>query len=108
MTKTATYDQILCKIEANYCPVHLELVNESHTHNVPENSETHFKLVLVSEHFKGLRPVQRHQAVYKTLADELQNGVHALALHLFSSEEWRVREGEVAQSPNCLGGGKKA
>ena len=30
---------------------HLELSNESYMHAVPKNSETHFKLVLVSEAF---------------------------------------------------------
>ena len=44
---------------------HLELENESHRHNVPANSETHFKLVLVSDAFQGQMPVRRHQAVYQ-------------------------------------------
>ena len=32
-------------------PLHLEVVNESHRHSVPDNAETHFKVVIVSENF---------------------------------------------------------
>jgi len=84
---------------------HLELENESHRHNVPANSETHFKLVLVSEAFQGLMPVRRHQTVYKALAEEMAGPVHALALHLFTPSEWRDQGGDVADSPDCRGGG---
>ena len=83
---------------------HLELENESHRHNVPANSETHFKLVLVSEAFQGQMPVRRHQAVYGLLGEELDGPVHALALHLFTPDEWRAQGGEVAASPDCRGG----
>lgn len=33
---------------------HLDVINESHMHNVPPGSETHFKVVVVSENFDGL------------------------------------------------------
>lgn len=99
------YQKIRNKLEENFRPEYLELVNESHMHSVPPNSETHFKLVMVSEEFKGLRPVQRHQAVYKLLAEELAGGVHALALHLYTREEWAV-QGAAPDSPACMGGGK--
>lgn len=59
-------------------PIRLDVVNESHMHNVPANSETHFKLVIVSDNFDGLSLVARHRTVNKLLADQLQNGVHAL------------------------------
>ncbi len=41
-------------------PLVLEIDNESHGHNVPKNSETHFRVVLVSEAFVGLNRVKRH------------------------------------------------
>ena len=67
---------------------HCEVINESHMHNVPPGSESHFKLVLVSSDFEGLSLVKRHQKVYKILADELANGVHALALNTLTPQEW--------------------
>lgn len=89
---------------------HFDLQNESHRHSVPANSETHFKLVLVSEAFAGLMLVRRHQQVYQLLEAEMSKGggpVHALSLHLFTPPEWRARGGEVAASPDCRGGSKQ-
>ena len=88
-------------------PLHLEVRNESHQHNVPPGSESHFKVVLVSEAFVGKRQVQRHQAVYGALAEQLRGPVHALALHTYSPEGWRDAN-QVPGSPPCLGGGAKS
>lgn len=33
---------------------HLDVINESHMHNVPKDAETHFKVVVVSDKFDGL------------------------------------------------------
>ncbi|HEY9032981.1 MAG TPA: BolA/IbaG family iron-sulfur metabolism protein [Pseudomonadales bacterium] len=84
----------------------IELLNESHMHSVPANSETHFKLTLVSDSFAGLGKVKRHQQIYQLLADELAGPVHALALHLYTPQEWQARHGAIPASPQCLGGSK--
>jgi BolA protein len=99
-------DRIHERLAATFAPVHLELENESHSHSVPPNSETHFRVVLVSDAFSGKRPVARHQAVYAALAEELAGPVHALALHTYDPAEWRERQGESPASPACLGGSK--
>ncbi len=85
---------------------HLEVVNESHSHNVPANSETHFKVTAVSADFDGKRSVARHQMIYKLLAEELAGPVHALALHTYTPDEWQQREAVSPASPDCLGGSK--
>ena len=94
------------KMRGEFKPEYLELVNESHMHSVPKNSETHFKLVLVANAFDGKRQVARHQLVYALLASEMQNGLHALALHTYSPQEWAVRNAPAPDSPQCLGGSK--
>ena len=96
---------VLKLIEGAFCPEHVELINESHMHSVPPNSETHFKLVLVSQEFEGLNKVKRHQAVYAALAEYMGNPIHALALHTYSPTEWQENS-SVAASPNCMGGSK--
>lgn len=98
-------NSIIGKLSSSFSPAHLEVLNESHMHSVPPGSETHFKVVLAADSFVGKRQVQRHQAVYACLSEELKNGVHALALHTFSPEEW-LASGNVPASPNCLGGSK--
>jgi BolA protein len=94
------------KLREAFAPLHLEVENESHMHNVPEGSESHFRVVIVSDRFDGKPLVQRHRAVNGSLADELQGGVHALALHTMTPEEWFAKGGKAPESPPCLGGGK--
>ncbi|MBM94657.1 MAG: transcriptional regulator [Oceanospirillaceae bacterium] len=79
---------------------HVEIINESHMHAGPA-TDSHFKLILVSEAFEGRRAVQRHQQVYGLLKQELDGPVHALALHLYTPAEWQ--EAEVPASPSCQG-----
>ena len=99
-------ESITAKIEAALEPLHLEVINESHRHSVPPGSESHFKVVVVSDRFEGQRLVQRHQAVNAVLAVELASGVHALSMETLTAEEWRKRGGETLASPPCLGGSK--
>jgi stress-induced morphogen len=102
---TVVENRIIHKLSESFNPAHLSVLNESYMHAVPAGSETHFKVVLAAEAFIGKRQVQRHQAVYACLADELKNGVHALALHTFSPDEWQASHA-VPASPQCLGGSK--
>ncbi|MEQ6890302.1 BolA/IbaG family iron-sulfur metabolism protein [Halomonas sp. CS7] len=96
-------DTIEAKLKALE-PDFLAVENESHRHNVPANSETHFKVTLVARRFEGLMPVKRHQQLYALLADELAGPVHALALHLFTPEEWEASGRSRPDSPDCRGG----
>lgn len=86
-------------------PAYLQVENESHRHAVPANSETHFKVTLVSSHFEGVLPVRRHQQIYALVADEMAGPVHALALHPFTPAEWEKRGGTRPDSPDCKGVG---
>lgn len=97
-------DQIIRnKIEQEFAPQELILLNESHMHSGPATN-SHFNLTLVSASFEGKRPVARHQMVYKVLADQLAGEVHAIALHLFTFEEWESAGHASKVSPNCRGG----
>jgi BolA protein len=97
-------ENIISKLTACFSPQHLDVVNESGGHNVAPGSETHFKVVLVSDTFTGQRPLARHRLVHEALAQELAGGVHALAVHTYTEPEWRQRFGNAPMSPPCLGG----
>ena len=101
-------ERIAEKLAGSLQPEHLEVVNESGNHNVPAGSETHFKVVVVSPVFEGERLIARHRRVNQALADELSGGVHALALHTYTADEWRQRFGAAPMSPPCLGGKARA
>ena len=99
-------EQVRERLSAAFSPQWLEVANESHQHSVPANSETHFRLVIVSDAFGSKRPVARHQLVYAELADLLEGPVHALAMHLYDPNEWAERQTPAPESPACLGGSK--
>lgn len=102
MTRKA---KIEVKLQSEYAPVHLDVSDESHGHNVPEGMESHFRVVIVSASFDDLPKVRRHQSVYAALAEEFKSGLHALALHLYTPDEWASRE-SAPESPACMGGSK--
>lgn len=103
MSTQATIEQ---KLTAALNPLHLEVINESSNHNVPPGSESHFKIIAVSAAFTGKPLLARHRLINAALADELQGGVHALALHTYTEQEWNEMSGNAPMSPPCLGGGK--
>jgi BolA protein len=83
--------------------VEMQVINESANHNVPPGSESHFKLVLVSDAFASLTLLARHRLINSILADELSGPVHALAIHAYTIDEWR-KQGNAPSSPQCRGG----
>ena len=104
--------QIEQKLQA-LAPQWLQVDNESHMHHVPANSETHFRVVMVSSAFDGQRLIDRQRTIHAALADELAGGVHALGLRLFTPEEWQKKESQkesqtrqhdIQPTPNCRGG----
>jgi BolA protein len=107
VTAMNTQTTIEEKLAADLAPVHLEVVNESHMHNVPAGSESHFKVTVVSPRFEGQSLVNRHRMVNQTLAEELAGRIHALALHTLTPDEWFERAGRVPDSPPCEGGSKR-
>lgn len=99
-----TEARILKKLEEALRPQELLVENESHMHNVPKGSETHFRVTVVSSAFQGKNMVQQHAMVYAALKEELKNPVHALAIQTSTPDKWGSKK---AQSPPCLGGMKR-
>ncbi len=100
---------IEAKLSAAFAPVAaLTVQNESHMHSVPPGSETHFRVVLASPRFEEVKTrIARHRLVNTELRDELQSGVHALSLQLFTPAEWAALPEDdpaLGPSPNCKGG----
>ncbi|MFN3238093.1 MAG: BolA family protein [Pseudomonadales bacterium] len=94
---------IEAKLSAALALQHLEVINESHNHNVPANSETHFKVIAVSTAFDGVTLINRHRQINEILKQELAGPVHALAIHAYTEPDWRKRNGDAPMSPPCHG-----
>ncbi|MGC6248201.1 BolA family protein [Bisgaard Taxon 45] len=97
--------ELIARLTAAFKPHFLVVENESHMHSSGRGANSHFKIVLVSEHFDGLSKVARHRKLYQFLAEDLAQGIHALALHLYTKDEWLQREETTPKSTNCVGVG---
>jgi BolA protein len=100
--QTSLHDRL---IEA-FAPAVLEVRNESHNHSVPKGAQTHFNVVVVSDAFAGKSLVARHRAVNQAVSTCFESGLHALAIHPYTADEWAARGGTFPASPPCLGGSK--
>ncbi len=80
----STADEMRRKLIAAFAPDTLDIVDESaqhagHAGHTP-GGQTHFRVRIVAESFGGMSRIERQRRIYAALAQELSNGVHALAL----------------------------
>ncbi|WP_438020540.1 BolA family protein [Sorangium sp. So ce315] len=108
MTTATRQESIQSKLVHALDPVHLDVENESRMHSVPAGSETHFKVLVVSEAFRGLSAVDRHRRVNDIVREEFRTGLHALTIRALTPDEWERQGGADFRSPACLGGSKAA
>jgi BolA protein len=80
-----TKDVITQKLTNAFAPESLRVEDESHQHEGHAGhrpgGETHFRVYIVSEAFRGKTRIARHRLVNDILSAELNGRVHALAIH---------------------------
>ena len=76
-----------------------KIINESFMHNVPKDSESHFKIVIVSNDFMNIQTIKRHKSIYKALG-KIMDEIHALSIHAFDEDEYK-KNPMVIDSPQC-------
>ena len=80
-----TQDLITEKLRKAFAPESLHVEDESHRHEGHAGhrpgGETHFRLYIASEAFRGKSRIERHRMINVALASELAGSVHALAIH---------------------------
>jgi BolA family transcriptional regulator, general stress-responsive regulator len=78
-------DVIAEKLTKAFAPASLKVIDESHQHaghaGHRPSGETHFRVYIVAEAFRGKSRLERHRMINETLGSELAGGVHALAIH---------------------------
>ena len=76
--------RITTKLTQGFAPVALQVIDESHHHaghsGARDDGESHFRVVIVAEAFRGKSRVDQHRMINAALADELKERVHALAI----------------------------
>ena len=95
----SSYDEIIDTLNSALKVESIILENESAMHNVPINSETHFKLVIVSDDFIEMTKVKRHQLVYQILVETMKK-IHALSIQAFTIQEFNANP-VILSSPDC-------
>lgn len=79
-----TKDVITEKLTQAFAPQSLQVVDESHLHEGHAGhrpgGQTHFRVHIVSDSFRGKSRVERHRLINQTLSGEFAAGVHALAI----------------------------
>ncbi len=77
-------DGMTAKLAAAFQPSHLNVIDETNQHHGhaawKESGETHFKVEITASAFAGKSRVERQRMVYAVLNEDLNAGVHALAL----------------------------
>lgn len=86
-----TQDLITEKLRNAFAPESLRVEDESHHHEGHAGhrpgGETHFRVYIVSDAFRGKSRVERHRMINAALAAELAGGIHALAIHAAAPDE---------------------
>jgi BolA family transcriptional regulator, general stress-responsive regulator len=86
-----TQDLITEKLRKAFTPVSLRVEDESHQHaghaGHRPGGETHYRIYIVSDAFRGKSRLERHRMINATLSAELSGGVHALAIHAAAPDE---------------------
>lgn len=80
----AVAERLAAALNEAFSPTRLEVVDESHLHHghagARPEGETHFRVTVVADAFRGRSRVERHRMVNAAVADELAGPVHALAI----------------------------
>lgn len=95
--------EIRMKLVKKLDPIYLDVINDSYLHSVPPGSETHFKVIIVSEMFSGKPLIEMHRLVNNALREELQKGVHSVSINARTPEDWRKNKYLTPAVP-CRGG----
>lgn len=86
-----TADIITEKLTAAFAPESLRVEDESHQHEGHAGhrpgGQTHFRVYIVAEAFRGKSRIERHRLINNALSSELAGSVHALAIHAKSPDE---------------------
>ena len=89
-----TADLITKKLSEAFTPQSLKVLDESHQHEGHAGhrpgGQTHFRVYIVSEAFKGKTRIERHRMINQLLSAELAGSVHALAIHAAAPGEDEV------------------
>ncbi|KII62472.1 BolA-like protein 1 [Thelohanellus kitauei] len=94
--------QIINKLTQSLQPAFINVINESPNHG-NGTAESHFRILVTSEKFRGLLRIERHRLIYQILEQEMKM-IHAISIEAKVPTDSELQQGS---SPPCVGGHKK-
>ncbi len=83
-------ERIREKLQKNFTPIVLDVIDDSEAHRghggYREGGGTHFNVIIKAEAFNGLNRVGQQRLINKALAQEFEDGLHALSLVVQSAD----------------------
>ena len=76
-------EQMTQCLEKELSPISISITDDSHLHAGHAGARSgkgHFSLDIISEQFKGISSIKRHQLVYKALTEMMESDIHALSI----------------------------
>jgi BolA family transcriptional regulator, general stress-responsive regulator len=86
----ARVDRIRTALSQALSAREIEVIDDSHLHAGhagARDGRGHYRVRIVADEFAGLRPIQRHQLVYRSLGDMMQTDIHALSITALTPAE---------------------
>jgi BolA family transcriptional regulator, general stress-responsive regulator len=90
MSAASRTERIVQALRSTLQPQDLALTDDSHLHAGhagARDGRGHFRVRIVATQFTGLRQLQRHQLVYRSLGELMQTDIHALSIEALTPEE---------------------
>ena len=80
-------------INANLNLIKIDIINDSfkHLHHKKDTQGGHFKVLIVSDDFKGISLINRHKLIYRILGKLMQSEIHALSMQTLTKEEYKTK-----------------
>lgn len=85
-------ERIVSELQRTLHTQQVELIDDSHLHAGhagARDGRGHFRVRVISPDFAGLRTLQRHQLVYRSLGAMMQTDIHALSITALTPDEAR-------------------
>ena len=90
-----------------FTPERLRIDNDSSRHAGPA-TDSHYRVVIVSDAFTGENSLKRQRAVYACLAEELAGPIHALQMKCMTPDEYHAADGDMTLKAPHAGAGHDA
>ena len=82
-------DRLRRRLESRFTPAELQVEDESHLHEGHAGAaggQSHFRIRIVAEAFRGMPSVSRHRLIYQAVDDLMKSDIHALAIEARAPE----------------------